>query len=765
MVAIVAAFLAGICLFQLQTTLPAPGWLWAAPPLVAVAWRCPTLRVPAALAAGALWALAWVTCFAPRAYDPAWDERGLVAEGVVTSLPEPRGEALRFELRVDTLFAGERQLPTPGRVRLSWRAPAAPVRLGERWRLQVRLKPPRGLANPGGFDYEAWLFRAGIAATGYVAESADNALLAPPGGPWRVAALRQLLSDRIAGAEAEARATAVLAALAVGARGGFDADLWELFRRTGTTHLMSISGLHVSMVSGLVFGLAAWLWRRGGPLATRLPAQHAGAWAAVVAALAYSALAGFSVPTQRSLLMGAIALGAVLLRRMQRPSLVLALALLAVLVLDPLAVLAVDFWLSFGAVAVIMVVAAGRRPGLWRQRLWAWARVQLSITFAMAPATLLLFQQVSLVSPLANAWAIPWFGLLVVPAALLATIALAVAPAAGGVALIPAAWLAEVGLRGLDVMAALPLAELHAPAPSWVAVLSALLGALVAALPRGVPGRALGILLYLPLLWLQPAGVPPGHARVTLLDVGQGMSAVVRTHRHVLVYDLGPRLSSQFDATSAVVVPFLHRIGVRRVDALVLSNGDADHAGVPAELLRVFPVDAAFSGEPSRIDGLDSRRCHEGQGWEWDGVELNFMNPDEAGLQGNDASCVLRLRAGSTSLLLTGDIGATIERRLVSHFGDGLRSTVVQVPHHGSRSSSDQGFVAVVRPQLALLSTGYRNRYGFPRADVVARWRQIGAVLLDTQDVGAVELELGPDGLIGAPHLARPEQRRYWNAR
>ena len=765
MVALAAAFLAGICLFQLQTTLPATGWLGVAPLLVAAAVRHRALRLPVALAGGFLWTLAWVACGAPPGYDVAWNERDLLAEGVVASLPERRGEALRFELVVETLVAGGRSLPAPGRVRLSWRTATQSLGLGERWRLQVRLKPPRGLANPGGFDYEAWLFRAGIAATGYVVESSDNARVAPPRGVWLVAALRQLLNDRIAAAAAEPRATAVLEALAVGARGGFDADLWELFRRTGTTHLMSISGLHVSMVSGLVFAVVAWLWRRAGRLATRLPAQHAGAWAAVAAALGYSALAGFSVPTQRSLLMGAVALGAVLLRRAQRPSLVLAVALLAVLVLDPLAVLAVDFWLSFGAVAVITIVAAGRGPGRWRQRLLTWVRVQLAVTFALAPVTLLLFQQVSLVSPLANAWAIPWFGLVVVPAALLATLVLAVAPAAGPAVIAPAAWLAEAGLRGLDAMASLPLAELHAPAPVWAAVLAALLGTLVLAMPRAVPGRAMGIVLYLPLLWQQPAPVPPGQVRVTVLDVGQGLSVVLRTREHTLVYDLGPRLSAQFDATSAVVVPFLHRIGVRRIDALVLSNGDADHAGVPSALRRAFPVAAAYSGEPGRVEGIDTRRCREGQGWEWDGVELDFLNPDDPALQGNDGSCVLRLRIGDTSLLLTGDIGAKVERRLVTRFGDGLRSTVVQVPHHGSRSSSDPAFVAAVRPRLALLSTGHRNRFGFPKPEVAARWRDVGSVLLDTQDVGAVAFELDSDGLVGAPRLARPDRQRYWHAR
>jgi len=313
-------------------------------------------------------------------------------------------------------------------------------------------------------------------------------------------------------------------------------------------------------------------------------------------------------------------------------------------------------------------------------------------------------------------------------------------------------------------MADLPLAEVFAPTPPPLAVAAAVLGALAIALPRGLPARSLGLLLWLPLLWHAPAPLPPGHLRLTLLDVGQGMAAVLRTGRHVLVYDLGPRLSAQFDATSAVVVPFLRHAGVARVDALVLSNGDADHAGVPAALLRAVPVAAAYSGEPARIADLAPRHCHAGQEWQWDGVHFRFLNPADPALAGNDASCVLQVRAGDASLLLTGDIGASVERRLLARFGDTLRADVVQVAHHGSRSSSDPGFVAAVRPRLALFSTGYRNRFGFPKPDVVARWRAQGAEILDTQSAGAITLELGPAGLAGAPRRERATQRRYWHA-
>jgi len=766
MVAIAAAFLAGVCLFQFQTAVPSAGWLAAVPPLVLAAWRWRRARLPVAVAGGFLWTLAWLVCFGPAAYQADWDARDLQAEGVVASLPEQRGEAVRLELRVHVLRSGKRILPVPGRVRLSWRLQkdAAAPRLGERWRLQIRLKPPRGFANPGGFDYEAWLLRAGIAATGYVVADGDNVRLSEPAGLWRLAALREQLRDQLAGDAPVPRARAVLAALAVGDRGGFDRALWELFRRTGTTHLMSISGLHVSLVSGLVYALVAWLWRRGGRLALRLPAQHAGAWGALAAALAYSALAGFSVPTQRSLLMGTVVLGAVLLRRAQRPAQVLALALLAVLLADPLAVLAVDFWLSFGAVAAILLAALGRRPRRWRDRLGAWTRVQLAITLALAPLTLFLFQQVSLVAPVANAWAIPWFGLVVVPFALLVTAVGTAAPVSAGLLVHWIAALAEWGLRGLEVMADLPLAEVFAPTPPPPAVAAAVFGAVLIALPRGLPARSLGLVLWLPLLWNAPPPVPPGHLRLTLLDVGQGMAAVLRTERHVLVYDLGPRLSAQFDATSAVVVPFLRHAGVARVDALVLSNGDADHAGVPAALLRAVPVAAAYSGEPPRIADLATRHCHAGQEWQWDGVHFRFLNPADPALAGNDASCVLQAQAGGASLLLTGDIGAAVERRLLARFGDTLRADAVQVAHHGSRTSSDSGFVAAVQPRLALFSTGYRNRFGFPKPDVVERWRARGAEVLDTQRAGAITLELGPAGVTGGPRRERSARRRYWHA-
>jgi competence protein ComEC len=528
---------------------------------------------------------------------------------------------------------------------------------------------------------------------------------------------------------------------------------------------MSISGLHVSMVAGLAYAVVGWLWRRSCRLAQWRPAQHAAAWAGILAAAAYAGLAGLALPTVRSLLMVAVALGALLLRRAHRPSTVLATALVAVLLADPLCVLAVDFWLSFGAVAVILYAGTGRHGRGWPQRASAWGTVQAAVTLALAPVTLSLFQQVSVIGPLANAWAIPWFGLVVVPFALLASATVLVLPPAGEHLLSAAVWLAAIGLDGLGWMAELPFAEWHAPAPPLHVAALAVAGTVLLVMPRGMPGRALGLVLWLPLVWHEPERPADGTFRVTLLDVGQGMSAVVETARRTLVYDLGPRLSDHFDATSAVVVPFLRERGVRRVDRLVVSNADSDHAGVPAALTEALPVADVRSGDPDGIRGVTARPCVAGDAWSWDGVDFRFLHPDGPAWQGNDQSCVLQVSAGPSRLLLTGDIGSGVERQLVRRHGDGLQALVVQVPHHGSRTSSSAELVAAARPAYALLSTGFRNRFGFPKPDVVDRWRSVGATVLDTQESGAIGFTVGPAGVEAGPERWRHATRRYWHRR
>jgi competence protein ComEC len=391
--------------------------------------------------------------------------------------------------------------------------------------------------------------------------------------------------------------------------------------------------------------------------------------------------------------------------------------------------------------------------------------VQLAVTLALAPVTLSLFQQVSLVAPLANAWAIPWFGLVVVPVALLTGTLAMLLPSVAGQLLAPALWLAGLGLDGLGWMAELPLAEWHAAPPPPAIASLALAGTLLLAMPRGVPGRALGLLLWLPLVWHEPERPATGHFRFTLLDVGQGMSAVVETATRTLVYDLGPRLSEHFDATSAVVVPFLRERGIRRVDRVVLSNADSDHSGVPEALTRALRVADIQSGEPGDIRGVSARRCDAGEAWSWDGVSFRYLHPAGTAWQGNDLSCVLQVAAGPSRLLLTGDIGSTVERALARRHGALLQSLIVQVPHHGSRTSSSAELVELARPAYALVPAGFRNRFGFPKPDVVERWRRAGATVLDTQDAGAIGFTVGPGGIESGPELWRERTRRYWRRR
>lgn len=639
------ALLSGALLFQYSTTLPHPVYAWLGLPLVALAWRYPIWRVPACLAAGYGWAW-WVAAGMLAQSLPAELEgRDLRLEGVIISVPDRDEQRTRFQFEVESVATEHGLAANPGRVLLSWYArPPPALRAGDRWRLTVRLKRPHGMMNPGGFDYEAWLFRFRLRATGYVRVEDENRLL---GSDWRqqpVNRLRQSLAEKMSAVLTGREFAGIVEALAIGEQKHISPPQWRILRATGTTHLISISGLHVAFVAGLLFFIVRRVWLWWLRLALRWPAAKAGAVAGMAAALVYSALAGFSVPTQRSLIMIAVVMLSLLQQRRVRPVHGLAAALLLVLAWDPLAVMEAGFWLSFVAVAVIFYGMGGRLAprGMW----WRFGRVQLLVAVGLLPLMLALFQQVSLVSPLANIVAVPWVSFVVVPLTLLGASLVGVWPAAGAFLLVVAdgalAWLWPL----LTWCGEAPFAQWtqHVP-PAW-AFLPAAAGALLLISPAGVPGRWLGILLLAPLLAVPPPRPPPGEAWLTLLDVGQGLSAVVRTARHSLVFDTGPAFSERFDAGDAVVAPFLRASGVPRVDRLVISHGDRDHLGGLASLLEQMPVEDIVTSVPDKVAwqaGLP-QACHAGQQWQWDGVSFAILYPfPELGTRGNDASCVLRI--------------------------------------------------------------------------------------------------------------------------
>ena len=780
MTAALLAFAIGVIILQTQASLPAPQWLWLLPICVAAAWWRRGLRVPAAFAVGFLWAALAAHSRIGERLTTDLEGRDLEVVGVVASLPVSSERGVRFEFEIESSAGGER---LPRRVRLAWYreaqgtdqagAPDAAPHPGERWRLALRLHRPHGNVNPAGFDYEAWLLERGIGATGYVRARPEPLQLGVRNAPldW-VERAREAVRDRFDAVLGATPATGILAALAVGDQNSIPREEWLLFQRTGVTHLMSISGLHVTLVSGLAAWCVAFLWRRTPRLASRLchalPARKAAALAAIAAALGYSLLAGFAVPAQRTCYMVTVVALALWSGRIVSAARTLALALGVVLAADPWAPLSPGFWLSFGAVALIFYVAGGwSAPGT---RIAEWARVQWAITVGLAPASVLLFSQVSLVGPLANAVAIPLVSGVITPLALAA-------------ALLPydalphlAARLVEWLLMFLEWCATLPIAVFERPAPPLWSVLLALAGTLWLLAPRGLPWRASGLVLFLPAFLLAAPAPAPGVAWVTVLDVGQGLAVLVRTANHALVYDTGPSYGPESDSGARVIVPLLRAQGVTRLDAMVVSHQDIDHLGGARSVLEALEVDRFISSLESDHDLLAQaalpRRCVRGDRWEWDGVRFELLHPaseDYArGTRGNNLSCVLRVSAGANTVLLTADIERAAESLITGREGGSLRADFLLVPHHGSRTSSSAAFLDAVAPRWAVVPAGYRNRFRHPNAEVLERYRARGTKLLRTDLDGAVTVRLASEGIASQglePEAERVRAARYWRDR
>ncbi len=798
----IIAFALGVCLLQQQPELLPLVWALAfAPLLVLWWWLRRRSALAAALLAGAMFAAAGFFYAAARAewrlaerLPPQWEGVDLGVTGVVAGLPQPFEGGVRFDFDVEQVEPAAARLPR--RIALAWYNGAsreayrdrASIRAGERWRFTVRLKRPHGSVNPYGFDYESWLLQRDIGATGYVRPGAMTRLAElVPRPAYLLQRGREILRKRHWDALPGYPYAGILVALAVGDQNAIDARQWQLFARTGVSHLMSISGLHVTMVASLFAALVYWLWRRSSALMLALPARKAAALAGFLAALAYCLIAGFAVPAQRTLYMVGVVALALWTGRASSVSRVLCAALLLVLLLDPWAVLAPGFWLSFGAVAVILYVAtgrlhAGREPAsgqglaaegyVSRQghalghSVLQWGRVQWAITLALAPLLLVWFQQMSLVSPLANAVAIPLVSLVVTPLALAGS----VLPFDFILKLAHAVMAVQMQL--LEWCAALPAAvwQQHAPAPWTVAL--ALAGTAWLLLPRGVPARWLGLPLLLPMFTVLPPAPPPGALWLTVLDVGQGLAIFAQTEHHALLYDAGPAYSPDSDSGSRVILPYLRASGIARLDAMVVTHDDNDHAGGAATVLSGLPVAAFYSSIPAthaawRAASGYRLPCAFGQRWDWDGVRFELLHPTAASyaidkLKSNDRSCVLRIVAARGAVLLTGDIEARSEKELLERARDELRADVLVTPHHSSRTSSTEEFIAAVRPRWAVIPVGYRNRFGHPKETVIERYRASGARLLRTDRAGAVLVRIGGEGI--AVDGYRELRKRYWYA-
>jgi len=769
------AFCFGVWLLQQQASLPSVRWLWLLPLLSAVL-LLPRLshrpfealrRLGVALLCAAL-GFAWAAWRADlRLADGLpdhWQGVDLSVVGVVGDLPQIDARGERFVLDVERVVTPH--APALQRIQLTryWPDEAAPgptVHAGERWQFTVRLKRPYGTHNPHGFDLEAWMLERAVAASGYVREQPLprrlDARAATPTA-W-IAATRAAIRQRIVATLGDAPYAGVIAALVIGDQRSIPYAQWRTFTRTGVNHLLSISGLHVTMIAALAGWAVAFGWRRWPRAAERLPARQAGLLAAVLAASMYAVLAGFQVPAQRTLFMLGVLALAFWGRREPRPFSALAWALFAVLLIDPWAVLSAGFWLSFGAMAAILWVTFGRvaLPG----RLRAWGSVQAAVTLALAPVLLLLFQQVSIVSPLANAIAIPVVSWLVTPLALLGV----VVPPLWHAAAWAMAWLGQ----GLAWAASLPWAVAVRPAPDQGATLLAVVGTVWVLLPRGFPLRALGGVLWLPLAFPLNAGIPPDTFEADVIDVGQGTAVLIRTVHHTLLYDTGPAFADS-DAGERIVGPYLRASGVGELSGVIVSHDDSDHSGGLLSLLRDVPTGWLLHGLPAASPLLAAapspRHCHRGQHWQWDGIRFEILNPPlaayaESNRRDNDYSCVLKVSRSGQSLLITGDAERRGELELLESGAD-VAATVLVVGHHGSRTSSLDEFVKQTHPRYGVFTVGFRNRYGHPHPQVMARFRERDVRMLRSDSGGLIKLTFGEAGVVASEY--RPSNRHYWHA-
>ncbi|WP_241150139.1 DNA internalization-related competence protein ComEC/Rec2 [Pseudomonas sp. 2995-1] len=726
----------GLLALRFLPELPTTGWLIAM--LVLVLMLLPFRTSPLAFF---LLGLSWACISAQWALDdrlpPALDGQTRWLEGRVIGLPQQTGTGVRFDLA----DSRSRNARLPKRIRVSWHG-GPEVRSGERWRLAVTLKRPSGLLNFHGFDQEAWLLAQRIGATGSVK---DGERLSPARH-----ALRDTVRQRLIAVDAQGR-EAGLAALVLGDGSGLAAEDWQVLQDTGTVHLLVISGQHIGLLAGLIYGLVALLarygfWPRMWPW---LP------WAcglAFASALGYGLLAGFGVPVQRACVM----VGLVLLWRLRFRHLgfwwPLLLALNGVLILEPLASLQPGFWLSFTAVAVLILAFGGRLGpwGVWQ----AWTRPQWLIAIGLLPVLLVLGLPISVSAPLANLVAVPWISLVVLPLALLGTAMLPLPYLGEGLL-----WLAGGALDALF----LGLAWLAGQVPAWIPAdvplgywLISLMGAVLLLLPKGVPFRLLGWPMLLLAVFPPREPVPHGRVEVVQLDVGQGQSLILRTRHHTLLYDAGLR-SGTVDLGARVVLPSLKKLGVESLDMMLLSHADADHAGGAAAVARGVPIKRVVGGETEGLPAfLGAQPCISGEQWEWDGVSFELWQWSEA-INGNPKSCVLQVQANGERLLLTGDIDRAAERAFLDS-PLAVRTDWLQAPHHGSRSSSSWPFLRRLAPTSVLISRGRGNAFGHPHPQVVERYQALGSQLYDSAEHGAVRLQLGAF----LPPIVARSQRRFW---
>lgn len=766
-------FALGVWLLQQQATLPALPWYWLLALFVlllpdtdraSIRLARRTLILICTLFFGFSYA-AWIA--QARLSDSLpneWQGHNITLTGIIAEMPRVHERGLRFSFDVENIQTEAAHVPKHIQLATYYGDADTPldIHAGERWRFTVRLKQPHATSNPHGFDFEAWALERNIRATGYVYAKGENAKLAETSDSpaYLIERLRESVRSHFQQTLGDAPYAGILVALAIGDQASISQTEWQLFTRTGVNHLMSISGLHITMLASLFFALTYWLWRRSVRLTLFFPARKAAALVGLFAALCYTLISGFEIPAQRTLFMLSTFAVMMLLSRNVAPSQMLAAALVVVLLADPWAVMSPGFWLSFGAVALIFYVTANRYgKSHW---LLEYGKVQWAMTIGLIPPLLALFQQMSLVSPIANAFAIPLISFVVVPLTLLGTLP-------------PFEWMLYLAHQAmvlcmwlLSLLDTLPLSvwTQHAP-PTWT-IASGVLGALWILAPRGFPLRLFGIILLLPMFLVAPSTPAENTARIIVFDVGQGLAVAVQTRNHALLYDTGPDFAGEADSGNRILIPSLRGLGINQLDGLMLSHDDIDHIGGTNSVMQALAIEWVSSSlkkdHPLLSSVKQHNSCTDGQSWEWDGVRFDVLHPSDPDDSGkkhdNDQSCVLRISVGTQSVLLVGDIEKASESHLFSLHLHDLPSTLLVAPHHGSKSSSSDAFVKSVSPHHVVFTVGYRNRFNHPHPIVWQRYGEIGAERLRSDSDGAILIDLNTDDLKLESY--RKTHRRYW---
>ena len=739
----------------------------------------------AAAALGFLWAATFAAIRLSDQLPKDWQQKSVTIIGVVASLPEAteRGERFRFDVEKILTKDATKTLKIPTHISLNFYGGTKSQRLenasslntyfhpsqfhsGERWQFTVRLKRPHSTYNPHGYDFEAWALAENMRATGTIHGKSGYKKLS--NFVWRpryiIEHYREKVGNQINQTLAKKPYAGVIRALVVGDDSQINATDWNIYLRTGVNHLMSISGLHITMLAGLAFTLAAFIWRRFPSMVLAMPTRKAATIAGLLVAILYALLAGMSVPTQRTLYMLITFSAALLFARNLAISRALAIALITVVLLDPWAVIAPGFWLSFGAVALIAYVSVGRlATGHWFKEA---LNTQWAITLGLLPMLIFMFGQTSVVSPLANAFAIPIISLIVVPMAILGSLIHA------DFILQAAHFVLEICMQGLTFLSNLPTWQQAAP-PIW-ATLVAMLGVICLLLPRGFPQRWLGLILLLPLFFVSLPILGEGEMQVTVLDVGQGLAVVIKTANHTLLYDAGPQFSAQSDAGGRIVVPYLRGEGIKKLDGFIISHNDNDHSGGAGSVLAQMPIDWLASSfdlttemQPVNSQPVTQRfKCFAGQHWRWDSVQFTVLHPTIESYQNpnitdNNRSCVVKVTSQFGSILLSGDIEKESEAELLQANKDVLSSDIIVVPHHGSKTSSTIDFIEAVAAKQSIFTVGYLNRFKHPKPEVVARYQASKADIFRSDYAGALVLRFNATKGIQTEQW-RLTHRKYW---